>query len=322
VRKASNRLRITAQLIDAATDHHVWAERYDRNLEDIFAVQDEVARHVAEALAVALKPGEGERLAHAPTDNLEAYDLYLRTRMTFWPATRANNLTARSAFGHVIDSDPSFAGGHAGKSVTHSMAVLFGHSENTEEDTRIALELAERAVALDEEFALSHSALGYAYSVAGRHDEGIAAARRAVELQPGDADSYHFLASCLSWAGHGKEARDIILTALRLSPQYVAGPYLNALARACLVAGRYQEAIDAYERNDAHGGPNTVPSLAAWVASLVELGRFDEAREIARRLVEFDPRFRLTRPESYAGFATPASQERIANALRKVGLPE
>ncbi len=106
VRKAQNRLRITAQLIDATSDHHVWAERYDRDLEDIFAVQDEVARQVAGALAVALKPGEAERLAHAPTDNLEAYDVYLRTRMTFWPPMRANILTARSAYSQVIDSDP------------------------------------------------------------------------------------------------------------------------------------------------------------------------------------------------------------------------
>ena len=95
VRKSGNRLRITAQLIDAMTDHHIW-ERYDRDIEDIFAVQEEVARKVADALAVALQPGEDERLAHAPTDNLEAYEIYLRTRGTFWPPVRSNILTARS----------------------------------------------------------------------------------------------------------------------------------------------------------------------------------------------------------------------------------
>ncbi len=320
VRKSGNRLRITAQLIDAMTDHHIWAERYDRDIEDIFAVQEEVARKVADALAVALQPGEDERLAHAPTDNLEAYEIYLRTRGAFWPPVRSNNLTARSAYEQVIDIDPSFAGGHAGKSITHSMAVLFGQSENPEEDARIALEFAERAVTQDEAFALSHSALGYAYSTARRHDEAIAAARRAVELQPGDADSYRFLGSCLLRAGHGEEARDIILTALRLNPQYVAGPYL--LGRACFVAGLYKEASDTFERNVAHGGPIAVPMLTTWVASLVELGRLDEAREIARRLVEFDPGFRLTRAESFAGFVPEASQERIVDALRKAGLPE
>jgi adenylate cyclase len=323
VRKAQNRLRITAQLIDATSDHHIWAERYDRDLEDIFAVQDEVARQVAGALAVALKPGEAERLAHAPTDNLEAYDVYLRTRMTFFPPTRANILTARGAYGHVIDTDPRFAGGHAGKSITHSMAVMFGHSENPEEDARIALEFAERAVTMDEQFALSHSALGFAYSAARRHNEAIAAALQAVELQPGNADSRFFLAYCQLQAGNGEEARDSILTALRLDPQYVAGPYLNALARACFVAGRYQEASDTFERNVAHGGPLGVPMLTTWLTSLVELERLDDARKIAQRLLEFDPGFSLMRAGNDAfGLASETSRERIVEALRKVGLPE
>jgi adenylate cyclase len=323
VRKAGNRLRITAQLIDAADDHHIWAERYDRELEDIFAVQDEVARQVAGALAVALEPGEAERLAHAPTDNLDSYDLYMRTRMSFFPPTRANVVTARGAYGHVIDIDPGFTGGHAGTSITHSMAVMFGHSEDPEEDARTALAYAERAVAIDDQFALSHSALGFAYSAARRHDEAIAAARRAVALQPGNADSHFFLAYCQLRAGDGDAARDSILTALRLDPQYVAGPYLNALGRACFVAGRYQESIDTFERNVAHGGPLGVPMLSTWLASLVALERLDEAREIARRLVEFDPGFSLSRAGDDAfGLPSGASSKRIFDALRKVGLPE
>ncbi len=213
VRRAGNRLRITAQLIDAASDHHLWAERYDRDMEDIFALQDEVARRVADALAVTLKPIEGERLARAPTQNLEAYDLYLRTRMAFWPPTRSNILTARSAYAQVVESDSTFAGGHAGKSITHSMAVMFKFSEQPDEDRRIGLELARRAVAQDENFALSHSALGFANVAVGRAEEAIAAARYAVELQPGDADSYIFLCQCLSWSGFGEEGREAVLTA-------------------------------------------------------------------------------------------------------------
>ncbi len=142
-------------------------------------------------------------------------------------------------------------------------------------------------------------------------------------MQPGDADSYHFLAVCVLYAGHGEEARDSILTALRLDPQYVAGPYLNTLARACFVAGRYQEASDTFEHNVAHGGPLGVPMLTTWLASLVELGRLDDACEIARRLVGVDPGFSLTRAENDAiGLPSEASRERIVDALRKVGLPE
>ena len=130
VRKAGSRLRITAQLIDATSDHHLWAERYDRDIEDIFAVQDEVARHVAGALAVALTPGEQKQLAHTPTNNLVAYDLYLRARTRPWPPTRSNIISAQHAFAHVIDLDPNFAGGYAGRSMALSLSVMFGHSDS------------------------------------------------------------------------------------------------------------------------------------------------------------------------------------------------
>ena len=322
VRKAGNRLRITAQLIDSSSDHHLWAERYDRELDDIFAVQEEVARRVAEALAVALKPSEAERLAHTPTENLEAYDLYQRTRMTFWPPTRANILTARSAYAQVIEADPTFAGGHAGISMTHSMAVIFGHSERPDEDARLALELAERAMARDDEFALSHSALGFAYIAVARREEAAAAVRRAVELQPGDADSHILLSQCLSLAGYGEEARDAALTALRLDPQYIAGPYFNALGRGCFVAERYQEAIEAWERNIARGGPFAIPMLTAWVTSHVELGQIDKAREIAQKLLQHQPGYTLASVAQNSFSAPPARVERMIEALRKAGVPE
>ena len=322
VRKAGNRLRITAQLIDSSTDHHIWAERYDRDLDDIFAVQEEVARHVAESLAVALKPDEGERLGHAPNRNIEAYDVYLRTRMTFWPPARDNILTARNAYARVIDSDPTFAGGHAGKSMTHSMAVLFGHSERPKDDARTALELAERAIALDAELALSHSALGYAYTAVDRWEEAVAAARRAVEFQPGDADSHVFFSQCLSFAGHGEEAREAALTALRLDPQYIAGPYINALGRACFVAERYAEAIEAYVRNIARGGPYAIPMLTAWVTSHVELGQMEKAREIARILLQHQPDYTLASVEQNSFSAPPERVARMVDALRQAGIRE
>ncbi len=219
VRKAGNRLRITAQLIDSGTDHHLWAEHYDRDLEDIFAIQDEVARKVAEALEVALTRGESNRLAQAPTDNMEAYDTYMRARGTPWPPTRLNIRSARTMYERVIEMEPKFAGGYVGKSMMHSMAVLFVHSDDPEDDSRTALELGQRAVELDPNFARSHSALGFAHSASGQNEEAIAAAKRAVDLQPGDADSHAHYARCLMWAGRADEAYDELLVSLRLDPQ-------------------------------------------------------------------------------------------------------
>ncbi|MFQ5954079.1 MAG: adenylate/guanylate cyclase domain-containing protein [Kiloniellales bacterium] len=322
VRKAGNRLRITAQLIDAATDHHLWAERYDRNLEDIFAVQEEVARSVASALAVALKPEEGERLRRPPTDNIEAYDIYLGTRATLWPPTRENILTARNAYRRITEIDPSFAGGHAGLSMTHSFAVMFGHSERPEEDARVAMEMAQRAVALDDQFAQAYSALGLVHTVTGQHDEGVVCARRAVDLQPGDADAQTFSAITQFFAGQAEGAYEAITTALRLDPQYVNGPYLNVLGIVCFCAGRYEESIDAFKRNVDRGGPLAPPALAFRTASFSAAGHVEEAKASAQALLDFFPAFSLARFRMLYMFKNPEDTKRVIAALRKVGLPE
>jgi adenylate cyclase len=322
VRKAGNRLRITAQLIDAPTDRHLWAERFDRDLDDVFAVQDEVARKVAEALAVALEPDERARVGRFPTDKPEVYDQFLRLRATPFPATRDNILNARSAFEHLVRIDATFAGGHAGLSLTYSLAVMFGHSEQRDADACMALDLAERAVALDADFAPSHRALGMAHAAAGRFDEAIAAARRGVELQPGDAEAHAGLAHCLLWAGRGDDAREATQTAFRLDPRYVDGPYLNMLGRACLMAGRHDEAVEAFERNSDRGGPISIVNLPHWTAACVAAGRMDDARRLLERLRRHDPDHSLARVRKFWASANPVEVERLIELLRKAGLPE
>ena len=202
------------------------------------------------------------------------------------------------------------------------MAVLFGHSDDREGDARDAMELARRAVALDSSFARSHSALGLAYSAVGRSADAIAAARRAVELQPGDADSRSWLARCLMWAGEGEEACEAAQTALRLDPQYVEGPYLNLLARVSLIAGRYEDTVNAYERNDARGGPVGQNRHAMWAAALAYLGRADEAADKVRQLVRDFPEVTLAKAGEIQGTMSDREQRRLIDGLRKAGLPE
>ncbi len=322
VRKAGNRLRITAQLIDAMTDHHLWAERYDRDFDDIFEVQDEVARSVASALAVALKPDERERLNRPPTENIEAYDLYLRTRATPWPPTRENLLTARSAYQRITEIEPSFAGGHAGQSMTHSFAVIFGLSEQPDDDARVGLELANSAVALGDRFAQAYSALGLAHTAMGQHDEAVAYARQAVEMQPGDADAQTFMAMSLLFAGQADDAHDAITTALRLDPQYVHGPYLNLLGVVCFSAGRYEDAIDAFKRNVERGGPLAATALTFRTAAFSAAGYVEEAKVSASELLKFFPDFSVARYRMLYMFKKPDDTEQVVGALRKAGLPE
>ena len=276
VRKAGNRLRITAQLVDAVTDHHLWAERYDRDMGEIFAVQEEVARHVADALQVALKPDESARLHQIPTENVEAYELYLRTRTTAWPPTRENLLSARSAYQRIIDIDPSFAGGYAGKSITHSLAVIFGQGEGSTEDTEIALTMANQAIVRQNEFCQSYSAIALAHSALGQHDEAVAAARRAFELNPGDADSNNFGAISFMLASRGEEARAASGKAIRVNPQYIANGHFNGLGIGSFLVGKYDEAIDAFDRNVELGGPLGPGALAFRTASCIEAGSYGE----------------------------------------------
>jgi adenylate cyclase len=275
-------------------------------------------------LAVKLKPGEPERLARVPTENLEAYSLYLRARTRIWPPTRGNILAAQFAYANVIELDPKFAGGYAGKSIAHAMAVLFGPSDAPKSDAAEAMALAKLAIGLDEGFARAHSALGSAHTASRQHAEAVVAARRAVELQPGDADSHAFYARCLMWSGAGDEAAEAVRTALRLDPQYIEGPYLNLLGRALFVAGRYGESIEAFERNRARGGPagGAGGSLLTWVAAYAFVGRIVEARALAQEFLRYLPNFSLARLLDKPEMLCVGERGPLVEGLRKLGLPE
>jgi adenylate cyclase len=321
VRKAGNRLRITAQLVDSVSEHHLWADRYDRDLEDIFTIQDEVARKVTDALEVALTHGESKRLAQPPTENLETYDLYLRARRATWPPSRHNIHSAVTDYERVIEFDPNFAGGYAGKSMLHSMSTWLGYSADREADIATAFELARHAVALDPDLAQSHSALGFAYAASGQHDEAIAAARRAVELQPGDADSHAFYGRCLRQAGFGDEACAEARTAMRLDPQYVEGPYLFQLGRAAFLAERYEESMQAFERNFARGGPTYIGTLVVWAAACSLAGNHERAHELVQDAQREHPGLSLANIEDVRGGLSKSELARLREGLRMAGLP-
>jgi tetratricopeptide (TPR) repeat protein len=271
---------------------------------------------------VVLKPEEGERIGRPPTDNIEAYDIFLQIRSSLWPPTRENLLTARSAYHRIIEIDPGFAGGHAGQSLTHSLVVMFGISENPQKDLKLAMELANKAVEIDNWFAQAYSALGIALTASGQLDEAIAKTQRGVELQPGDADVHLYSALSRFFAGQAETAYDAISTAIRLDPQYVRGPYLNVLGIVCFCAERYQEAIDVFKRNIDRGGPIGPPALAFRTAAYEVVGQLEAAKESAQELLEFFPAFTLTSFRMPNLFRESADAERVISALRKAGLPE
>ncbi len=274
IQKVGNRVRINAQLIDATTDHHLWAERYDRELDDIFAVQDELTTSIVAALEVMLTEDEQTRVARQYTSNLEAYDLFLRGR-SYLRGTKRTHLQARQLFDEAIELDPTFAAAYAEKSVTYFSNFIMPMSQDPKV-LEAALEEAERAVVLDDSLPLARARLGWVYLAKMRHEEAITEGRRAIALDPNDADSYAQLGNILNWAGKPEEGIGLIEKAMRLNPHYPFS-YLFYLGHAYYLLGRNDEAIVLMKRVVTRA-PYFLPVHRHLAVLYQESGRQEEAR--------------------------------------------
>jgi adenylate cyclase len=286
VRKAENRVRITAQLVDATTGYHRWAERYDRELRDIFAVQEEITHKIVTALAVELTAGEQARLGRKYTDNLEAYDDYLRGLDYLHRFTQEANTQARQMFERAISLDPQFAAAYAALGWTHTLDWVWQWSQDPQSLER-GFALAQQAVALDDTLPLAHRALGDAYLWHQQHDQAIAEAERAIALDPNDAEGYATLAEILEFVGRPQDAFGLVEQAIRLNPQQQAD-YAWALGHAYYLTGRYEEAIAALKRCLIRY-PTFLPAYAYLGAIYSELDREEEARAAMAEVRRISP---------------------------------
>jgi TolB-like protein len=245
VRQAGQRVRITAQLIDAATDEHLWADRYDRDLEDIFAIQTDVAERIVEALRVRLTPKEQARLAERPTENVEAYQSYLKGRHFLSRRTEATLRQAIEWFRKAVAADPSFAQAWAG--LADTFAVLPSYSPTpVPEACAEGRSAAERALALDPGLGEVHAALGFVAQNESNWEEAEREFRCALELVPGYATAYHWYGNFLSSRGRTEEALAALRRALELDP--VSLPVHMAVGVALHFDRRFDEAIDVYRK--------------------------------------------------------------------------
>src|SRR5262245_1634533 len=276
VQRSGSRVRITAQLVDAATGYHIWAERYDREVNDIFALQDEVTQQIVGAMAVKLTEAEKRRLGRPPTGNPEAYDLVLRGHEERRITTRDGNAEARRLFMKALDLDPNYAGAYLGLAWTQLQSWQFQWSTDREGLER-GRELAERAIALNDSLVGAYHVLGQIYLWMKQHDRAIAEAEQAVALAPNDADGYETLAETLCWSGRPDEGITAIRHAMRLNPRY---PYFYdwTLGHGYYLIGQRQQALDSFARA-LKGNPNFLPAHAYRGVLFTELGRMNEARE-------------------------------------------
>ncbi|MFC1896194.1 adenylate/guanylate cyclase domain-containing protein [Thermodesulfobacteriota bacterium] len=317
VRKANDRIRITAQLVDATTEGHLWAERYDRELKDIFALQDEVTQKIVGALAVKLTEDERDCLANRFTDNLEAYDYYLRGLEYLYQLTEEANSQAREMFERAFELDPEFASAYAYLGLSHWMEWSLGWSQDPQSLER-AFELAQRAIALNYSLPEAHRTLGDVYLWKKQHEQAIAEYETSVDLNPNYADGIAGLGDALSWSGRPEEAFGLVNKAMRLNPIYPA-LYLWILSHAYFLTRRPEEAIDAFKRL-LNRNPNFHPAHVYLAVMYIELGWTDEA---GAEWTEFVRRNPETSPEAWRQrlpYKDQAVLERLFGALGKASL--
>ncbi len=322
VRRAADKLRITAQLIDAIEGDHLWSDRYDREVKDVFAVQSDVTRRVVKAMAVTLKARERDRVFQKYVTNIEAYDVWQRARATVEVPSRENILKGEALFKETIDLDPEFAGGYAGLSFNFSVKARFGFGTSQEADVEQALALARRALEVDPDFAWSHIAMAGAHLANGDHDAAVDAAEKALAIQPGGYETNLFMGFYLMWAGRSARSIEHLETANRLK-RVPAYRDLIFLGIAYLTDSRYAEAeaalLDAQKLvGVVRNGGYYVLLAAAQVAQ----NKIAEAKETIARLHRIHPGYRLSNFANLRTFKSEAIKEQITAWVIKAGLPE
>ncbi len=318
VRKAGNRVRITAQLIDAGSGGHLWAERFDRDLTDIFSTQDEVVEKIVGALAVTLTQGEEQRLRRRDTGNVEAYECYLRARGLLGRGTRELIAQAKAMHRRAIEIDRNFAAPHAGL----ALATLSDYASGWALDPAQALDEAQtwarRAVELNDQEPVSHMALGAVLLWRRDFEGALAESRRMMALDPNFAQGYGASGLGLTYAGRAAEALEPIAMAMRLDPHY-PDMLLHFLAQAHFSLGNYETAVQHLVERIARN-PGTDASRMFLASCYGHLGRVEEARAAWAALLKVNPDFSVTQRARVLPYKDPGDFQRIVDGLVKAGL--
>jgi len=317
VQRSADRIRVTAQLIDALTGHHLWAERYDRDLKDIFALQDEITMKIITALQVKLTSGEMIHVLGKGAKNIDAFTKYLQAVDLWTRLTKETNAQAKKLLEEAIALDPEYPGPYIGLAKTYGMDVFLGTTESPDQSLARAFEFAQKAISLDNTNGAAYSVLSWLYATKRQYEKAIAESERAVSLNPNSAESYMRLGVVLAYAGRAEEGIPYMQNALRLNP-FPSCNYFNNLATIYRESGHYEKAIEASKKT-LQCEPNTQMPYITLAISYIRLGREEEARAAAAEIRRINPKFSR---ESYAKilpFPQPIA-DRVIEDLRKAGL--
>jgi TolB-like protein len=323
VRKAVNRVRITAQLIDATTGAHLWADRFDGSLENIFDLQDQVTTSVVGQIAPKLEEAEIQRAKRKPTESLDAYDHYLRALASFHLFTREGNAEALRLFYKAIELDPDFSSAYGMAAWCFLQRKEWGWIANRRQEIAEAARLARRAAELGRSDAVALGTGGLTLSfVVGELDEGAALVDRAVALNPNLASTWLRSGWQKVYLGEPELAIEHLTRAIRLSP---FDPFTaiaqNGLAHAHFFAGRYEDAF-SWAQKAMQGHPNWRAGMRILAAAAVLSGRLEEAQQAMKRVRENDLTWRLSHVRRIRLFRRSEDLAKLEEGLRRAGLPE
>ena len=318
VQKSGDNLRISAQLIDATTGYHLWAKRYDRNLKDLFVLQDEITLKIISALRVKLTEGEQARLNDKSTDNLDSFMKVQEGAPYFFRFNEESNIKARQMFEEALALDPENATACTMLAWTYLMEVRSGWSKSPGRSMEQTVELAQKALALNDTLGATHSLLGHIYLDKRQYEKAIAEAERAVALNPNGADAHAHLGKTLNYVGRWQEAIALLKKAIRINP-IPPNWYLFMLGQSYSFVGQYGEAIAMY-KTVLQRNPDDFSALIGLAAVYGASGREEKARAAVAEILRIEPKFSLERAAEESMYKNQADTESMIDSLRRAGL--
>jgi adenylate cyclase len=320
IQRSGDTLRISAQLVDAVTGHHLWADNFDGQAKDLFALQDDIVRRILVELQVKLTGGDHARVASRGTRNLDAWLLRMQGMAELYKFTRESTVRARELFQKAHEADPQWNRPVGGLAWSYWWEARKGWTDDREAWIRKGIELAERAIEMDPNDTLGYMQLGNLYQLKGDHDRSIELREKAVQIAPNDFQANWGLGTVLYRAGQLERAVEVLKHAERQSPRHPAS-FTWALSQAQLLAGHYEDAIETAKRASARAPDRSLPHIQM-TAAYSALGRMEEAHAETAEVLRIDPKFTVSEWTRMPDYKDRAAVDKLASLLIKAGLPE
>lgn len=322
VRRASDRVRINAQLVDAETDRHVWAERFDRQIDDVFELQDDIVASIAATVGPEITLAEIERARGKRPGTLGAWDHYLRAIAAYQKMTKDDIADAISLLEEAITTDPEFANAYALLGLCHAQIGVYGWVKPVRQAYEEARRMAEEALRLEPTSPEANRALAFVLMATGNAEHAVTAARRAIDLNPSFAEAHAVLGQALIFCGDLEEGLAACHRAARNNPRDTRGSWLlDAMGHAYFMLGDYEQAIDVSKKAQ-HQFPSLLGAIVTLAGSYAQLGRNEEAKRYIDDLLRLVPRYSLRALRKNPMFVAPELIDKLVESMRLAGLPE